>query len=170
VNAERFELLSQGAQDIRAYDVVKDIQRVERFIGGQPGWSGAVLVLANDPAYWSRPSHGRRTNADAFRIYEGQEITGSRIWGTATGAGTMKSREAALELHGDYRCRWSDYSALPGNRGQFRLVKSRGVGLPRLIAVCADALCGSDRAFGFQPTVRGRCLGHPIRSPETALP
>jgi hypothetical protein len=122
VNAERFELLSQGAQDIRAYDVVKDIQRVERFVGGQPGWSGVVLVLANDPAYWSRPSHGRRTNADAFRIYEGQVITGSRIWGAATGAGTMKGREAALELHGNYRCRWSGYSALPGNRGQFRLL------------------------------------------------
>jgi hypothetical protein len=101
IKEERFELLSQGAQDIRAYDVVKDIQRVERFIGGQPGWSGAVLVLANDPAYWSRPLHGRSTNADAFRIYEGQEITGARIWGPATGAGTMKGREAAVELHGD---------------------------------------------------------------------
>jgi hypothetical protein len=34
----------------------------------------------------------------------------------------MKGREAAVVLHGDYRCRWSDYSTLPGNRGQFRLL------------------------------------------------
>ena len=29
---ESFDLLSQGAQDIRAYDCIKDISRVERFV------------------------------------------------------------------------------------------------------------------------------------------
>jgi len=62
------------------------------------------------------------TNADAFRIYEGQQMTGNRIWGAVTGVGTMKGHEAAIELHGNYECRWSDYSTLPGNRGQFRLL------------------------------------------------
>jgi hypothetical protein len=66
VDGEHFELLSQGAQDIRAYDVVKDIQRVERFAARQPGLGGAVLVLTNDPGYWLRPTHGRATNAQAF--------------------------------------------------------------------------------------------------------
>jgi hypothetical protein len=58
---EQFTLLSQGAQDIRAYDVVKDIHRVERFVDQRPGWSGAVLVLTNEPSYWQRPGHGRAT-------------------------------------------------------------------------------------------------------------
>lgn len=71
VAGERFALLSQGAQDIRAYDVVKDVERVERFVGGQRGWSGAVLVLTNDPAYWQRPEHSRVTNADAFACTRG---------------------------------------------------------------------------------------------------
>lgn len=35
INGEEFRLLNQGAQDIRAYDVVKDIHRVERFIREQ---------------------------------------------------------------------------------------------------------------------------------------
>lgn len=122
VGSERFELLNQGAQDIRAYDVVKDVQRVEQFVGGQPGWSGVVLVLTNDPGYWSRPTHGRITNADAFRIYEDQMISGNRAWGAATGAGTMKDRERAIYLHGEYRCRWSDYSVLPGRKGRFRML------------------------------------------------
>jgi hypothetical protein len=121
VENESFALLSQAAQDIRAYDVVKDIQRVEQFVG-RPRWSGAVLALTNDPGYWSRPSHGRVTNADAFRIYEGQRINGRRSWGPNTGAGTMKGRQAAIEIHGDYTCRWSDYSSLPGPRGRFRLL------------------------------------------------
>jgi hypothetical protein len=122
VDSERFELLNQGAQDIRAYDVVKDVQRVEQFVGGQPGWSGVVLVLTNDPGYWSRPNHGRITNADAFRIYEDRMISGDRAWGVATGAGTMKDRERAIQLHGEYRCRWSDYSVLPGRKGRFRML------------------------------------------------
>jgi hypothetical protein len=122
VDGEHFRLLSQGAQDIRAYDVLKDVQRVERFVDGQPGWSGVVLVLSNDPSYWSRPGHGRATNADAFRIYEDRVISGSRGWGPGTGAGTMRKREAAIELRGDYRCHWSPYSALPGAQGQLRLL------------------------------------------------
>jgi hypothetical protein len=122
VENERFTLVNQAAQDIRAYDVVKDVKRVEQFVS-QPHWSGAVLVLTNDPGYWSRPSHGRATNADAFRIYEGQRINGRRSWGpNNTGAGTMKGRHTAIEVHGDYTCGWSDYSSLPGPRGRFRLL------------------------------------------------
>lgn len=122
VDSERFELLNQGAQDIRAYDVVKDVQRVEQFVSEQPGWSGIVLVLTNDPSYWSSPTHGRITNADAFRIYEDRMISGDRAWGVATGVGTMKDRARAIHLHGEYRCRWSDYSVLPGRKGRFRVL------------------------------------------------
>lgn len=122
IDGEAFALLNQGAQDIRGYDVVRDIQRIEQFVGKRQDWSGAVIVLTNDPGYWSRPSHGRATNADAFRIYENQTVSGRRAWGPATGAGTMKAREAAIELRGTYTCRWSDYSARPGVRGRFRLL------------------------------------------------
>ena len=135
---EHFELLGQGAQDIRAYDVVKDVQRVERLVDMHPGWSGLVMVLANDPAYWSRPAHGLATNADAFRIYEGQVLYGSRAWGPRTGAGTMKDRTQAIELRGSYTCHWSQYSSLPGSRGTFRLlavsVDARGAETPVLPA------------------------------------
>ncbi len=122
VEGEHYELLSQGAQDIRAYDVLKDLQRVEQFVDMRQGCSGAVLVLSNDPSYWSRPTHNRATNADAFRIYENQVLSGRRAWGPATGAGTMKKRESAIELHGTYRCSWLEYSALPGHWGTFRLL------------------------------------------------
>jgi len=122
VDGEHFQLLSQGAQDIRAYDVVKDIQRVEQLVNGQPGWAGAVLALTNDPGYWSRPGHGRVTNAQAFRIYEDEVISGTRAWGPDTGTGTRRGREADLQLRGTYRCGWTGYSALPGHLGNFRLL------------------------------------------------
>lgn len=66
VNGKRYELKDHGAQDIRAYDVVKDVVRVERFIAGQRGADGAVIVLANDASYWRPAKVGDTSNAAAF--------------------------------------------------------------------------------------------------------
>lgn len=117
---ERFELKDQGAQDIRAYDVVKDIVRVEKFVAAMPGSNGAVVCVGNDPSYWVAPSHGRVTNADAFRLHEGTVLHGARVWGPRTGAGTSRGREEPLVLTGTYRMAWADYSTLPSPRGAFR--------------------------------------------------
>jgi len=120
VGGETFALKSQGAQDIRAYDVVKDIHRVERFVKGGAGLNGAVVVLTNEPSYWQRPSHTIETNATAFRLYEATVLSGRRSWGPQTGVGTMKGREVALDLVDEYACTWSDYSTVGGVRGRFR--------------------------------------------------
>lgn len=120
VAGERFELKDQGAQDIRAHDVVKDIVRVERFVSAMPGSNGGVVCVGNDPSYWNTPTHGRPTNADAFRLHESTVLHGTLAWGPLTGVGTSRGREEPLALVGTYRMAWSDYSALPGPRGVFR--------------------------------------------------
>lgn len=117
---EPYQLKDQGAQDIRGYDVVKDVVRVERFVAAMPGSNGAVVCIGNDPSYWTAPTHGRETNAHAFRIHEGTILQGSRAWGPLTGAGSSKGRQERLVLYGTYRMAWSDYSSLPGPRGTFR--------------------------------------------------
>lgn len=122
VEGEAFALTSQGAQDIRGYDVVKDICRVERFVEQRPGSDAAVVCLTNEASYWRPVSHGRQTNADAFRTYEGNRLHGIRDWGPLTGVGTRRGREPALPLRGDYQLRWRDYSALAGAAGVFRLL------------------------------------------------
>ncbi len=120
VAGQRFELKDQGAQDIRAHDVVKDIVRVEKFVAAMPGSNGAVVCVGNDPSYWNAPGHGRATNADAFRLHEGTVLNGRRAWGPLTGAGTSRRREEPLVLIGRYRMAWAAYSTVPGPRGQFR--------------------------------------------------
>jgi hypothetical protein len=120
VDGERFELRSQGAQDIRAYDVVKDIVRVERFVARRPGTNGAVVCLSNDSLYWRVPTHGRATNANAFRLHDGVALSGSRAWGPLTGKGSSKGREEPLVLTRTHRLRWQDYSQLPGRGGAFK--------------------------------------------------
>lgn len=119
-DAEHYALKDQSAQDIRAYDVVKDIARLEGFVSGRPDSNGILICLSNDPAYWLPVKHNRPTNADAFRLREGTVLSGIRRWGPLTGAGTRKNREAALALRGEYPLRWRDYSQLEGGRGRFR--------------------------------------------------
>lgn len=121
VEGEKFALLRQGAQDIRGYDCVKDIGRVERVVADGYARSGLVLVISNDPSYWRAPSHGRATNAAAFRLHDGLVLSGSRAWGPNTGAGTMAGgRTAPVDLRGTYSLAWQDYAKLPGPRGVFR--------------------------------------------------
>ncbi len=122
VNGEHFALKNHGAQDERGYDVIKDIERVERFVAAHSGWNGIVATLTNDPSYWRPPRHTRSTNAQAFRLCEGNVLHGVRAWGPRTGAGTRKNREADLTLAGQYACTWTDYSTLAGERGRFRLL------------------------------------------------
>jgi hypothetical protein len=75
---ETFDLLNHAAQDIRAYDCIKDIAPVEEYIAGRQGAAGAVVVLTNDPSYWTLRSHGHITNAHEFRIHQGTAILGTR--------------------------------------------------------------------------------------------
>ena len=112
VGDERFELKNHGAQDLRAYDVVKDITRVESFIANRPEADGAVVVLTNDPSYWRAPKVNDTSNAAQFRLCEGNVLTGVRKWGPNTGAGTFKGRETPLEIRGAYRLHWTPYSKL----------------------------------------------------------
>jgi len=54
--------VSHSAQDIRAYDCIKDVSRVEKFANNRPGADGAVVVLTNDSNYWTaRNTAGRLT-------------------------------------------------------------------------------------------------------------
>lgn len=117
INDEQFDLLPQGAQDIRAYDCVKDVKRVEQFVSTVAGGAGLVLVLTNDPAYWRAVSHGRQTNADAFRLREGSTLTGKpgmgfehRRWHDArTRESTGIARYLYLSVAGLLFDRWKEW-------------------------------------------------------------
>jgi len=118
--SESLALKNHGASDLRAYDVVKDIARVERFVGERPGWAGLVIAMTNEAAYWRASTHGRATNADAFRLFEGNVLVGERRWGPNTG-GTSRGRETPLTLRGTYELRWSDFSRVDSSpAGIFR--------------------------------------------------
>jgi hypothetical protein len=118
IDGEAFALKHQSAHDIRRYDVVKDIVRMERFAARFDAPAG-VLVLTNDPAYWT--SRRRTDTIDAaFDLSDLNRLNGIRAWTAAAGAGTIKGRADPLIISGSYDLRWHDYSDLGAGGGRFR--------------------------------------------------
>lgn len=103
LNGEHYRLRNQSAHDIRRYDVLKDIARVEAVIEARGASNGYVVVLTNDPNHW-QPSESTGTADQAFRIHEGRVLTGALAWGASAGAGTTRGREQRIRLSGVYRC------------------------------------------------------------------
>lgn len=121
IGGETYALKPQGAQDIRRYDVLKDVWRMEQFIAQRPGAFASVIVLSNDPAYWKGPKSEQTYDA-AFSLREGRQISGTLNWSEQTGAGTKRGREKPLQLNGSYQMRWANYSQIDGRFGEFRLL------------------------------------------------
>lgn len=133
IGDELFALPRQGAQDITGYDVVKDIVRVEHYVGTGMAVAGVVVALTNDPSYWTDPAHGRVTGAAAFRLYDGTVLTGERAWGERSGPGTRKGREATLVVRGQHTLRWLPYSDRPEvRRAEFRVLVIELAGVERM--------------------------------------
>lgn len=111
VNAERFALLNQSAQNLGRYDTLKDVQRVETIVAAVPHSSGFILLLTNDSSYWT-PSRTPDAVDALFRMHERRTITGKLEWGSGASAGTRKAREAGLSITGTYPLTWLDYSTV----------------------------------------------------------
>lgn len=120
VNGEQYHLKNHGAQDIGAYDFVKDICRIESFATHLDGFKcGYVLWLTNDNYYWRAPVNPNAGYA-AFSVHDGAKKTGIMSWGTQLSAGTIKTREKELQLMGEYDISWNDYSILDVKSGSFK--------------------------------------------------
>jgi hypothetical protein len=109
ISGELFQLKNQSAQDIRRYDFIKDIKRLEDIAVERKNFTGYAIMLTNDSSYWSEPSI-QGTIDCKFRLQEGRVLEGKLAWGKEASEGTTKGREQALVLNGRYGVQWQDYS------------------------------------------------------------
>lgn len=120
VDGEIFDLPFQSAQDVRRYDFVKDVGRLEMLRQEGLADDGFAVALTNDPSYW-QPNVREGTTDAAFRLPEGRRLAGVLNWAAHTGAGTMRDRTTPIALGGDYLVTWRDYSKIADERyGHFR--------------------------------------------------
>ena len=118
LEGEAFHLKAQGATDLRRYDVLKDVERLERF-NAIYGGKSYVIALTNDPAYWRAVKSDRTIDA-AFRLCEDRLVAGELRWASHASAGSMRGRERVISLGTEYRLSWNDYSNLAMTAGYFR--------------------------------------------------
>ena len=120
VSGERFVLRDQRAQDIRRYDFLRDVQRLEDEVSEGRAGQGFAILLTNDPSYWQPPQRDETVDA-AFRIHEGRNVNGELAWSPSASEGTTRGRTVPILLNATYRMRYQDYSNLVGQKyGQFR--------------------------------------------------
>jgi hypothetical protein len=155
VSGEHFVLKNQSARDIRSYDTVKDIQRIEELLGHRKIVSGGVLCLTNDPAYW-KGSIRQDTNAAEFSLQEGRVINGVLRWGTATGPGTMKRREKPIRIAGSYQASWKNYSVIDG-------VEFRYLWVPVTVAAPVQPIGEVEPKLSLSVRAKSKKTGHAER-------
>jgi len=111
-NKELFNLRPDIAQDISRYDFIKDITRLERYVGSHPKSIGYAIILTNDDLYWRDGIRG--INSKDFFLNEGRILKKEKKmdWHSNTGNGTKKGREKPLELQRDYHLHWKEYSTI----------------------------------------------------------
>lgn len=129
IQGEEIYLKDHSAHDCGRYDFLKDVQRLEEVSGCgiYPIEEAYAVLLTNDPAYW-RPSSKPSPVDQQFRIHEGAVISGARRWGEGAGAGTIRSREGAIELRGTYCITWQDYNPVDACQFKYCVVRVNRIG------------------------------------------
>ena len=109
---ESYSLRNHGADDIRSYDIVKDVVRVESLVSERLVSAGAVILLTNEPLYWrasagiqdyERPRVQNSRRPDARR----RAVLGTDHWGFKQGkrAALIPQRKLSHPLAGLLRHR-----------------------------------------------------------------
>ncbi len=109
---ETYSLKNQSARDVRRYDFVKDIERLEKVMRLEHSRGGYAILLTNDQNYWKHPPNPPNTVDAAFRVHESSRIDGRLAWSERAGAGTTKGRHAPIRLGRSYKLQWRDYSRI----------------------------------------------------------
>ena len=119
---EGFDLTDQGASDRRCYGYWKDVERLEKIKESKIIANGYAICLTNYPVYWERVGEG--TISELFRITEGRKVNNKILsWLKKPSAGSIKSIEDNIEIKGNYKITWKNYSDVSGVKFKYSILK-----------------------------------------------
>lgn len=120
-NDEKFILKNHGAQDLRRYDFVKDIKRIEYCKEKLENFKeGYAIMITNDKAYYKEYNSNNITVCHDFRIHNGKVLEKDLSWKNNPSLGTIKGRESNIILSGNYDLLWDNYSCI--NNTEFKVL------------------------------------------------
>ena len=112
-----FKLKNHSAKNIRSYDIIKDITRIEAYCSQNKLEKGYVIVITNDSGYWKPYSKvNPNTNSYEFNLGEKRILSGELKWRKKAARG----KESPLNILGEYEVNWKNYSQLDSPNGIFK--------------------------------------------------
>ncbi len=127
-NTSGVVLKNQGAEDLRRYDFIKDISRIEQLRDDpDPEYDfmcGYAIFLTNSNHYWSARKSWEDCIDQAFRIHQDKGTLGGNDlhWDNDASAGTMKGRETPLSTD-VYKIDWKHYLNDPDPEFQYLSIR-----------------------------------------------
>jgi len=108
VGSERFRLKRGAAKDQGSYSFIKDIMRIESFIGDDRTAKGHAILVTNDSSYWTASQKLNPIDPD-FHLIQDRVLHGRLTWAPHAGEGSKKGYEEPIALRGHYRLNWRDF-------------------------------------------------------------
>ena len=112
-SSEPFELRGHEALDLARLGFIHDVYRLEGWTSTYPNTNGVAILLTNDNRLWETPRTPNPSRDHAYRIHQGQSITGELTWGTAEKPYPANDRS----IRGTYDADWRAYSTLDDRSG-----------------------------------------------------
>lgn len=130
VAGEAFHLADSYVPEA-GYDVIKDINRIERITAATPNTSGAVVTISHADLTWRDRDVDPNRHWYPFRIAEGVALGGNLAWPAHTKPGSIgRDRLAPIALAGEYTCHWQPYSIV-GEGGAREVFKTLRFDIPQ---------------------------------------
>ena len=104
---ELFDLRDQSAYDVRCYDFLKDIYRLETLKSENLINRGYAILLTNCKAIWNGGNDN--TGYESFKVGGKKENIdeGEHEWGNKVGEGTKRGRKDGIKIGNTYKIEWS---------------------------------------------------------------
>ena len=117
IDGVEYNLRNHSALDIRRYDCLKDISRLEELLKVGTIEDGYFLLITNDNNLWQNTSD-KNVRDKEFRFYDKGKITaGTKTWLNNPASGTIKGRIKKITIHKEYNVNFKKYSTLNPNNG-----------------------------------------------------
>ena len=147
INGEDYSLTTHGAKDIGRFNFRKDLFRIEQFLNKNKSQNGFLLIITNDPGYYSQNVSIKNVLDSNFSFHNGATINKNdlswnydnidkRIYEFILKDNKWKYREKnkyhwacvgekflRLNLVNEYKVEWKDYSKINNSIFKFCLIR-----------------------------------------------
>ena len=108
VNGMHIKLRNHSAIDVRRYDCLSDISRLEKLKLDNDIDEGYLYLVTNMKGFWSEKGNNKDTVDADFR-FNNKITKGTKRWSEKASKGTIKHRDKLIKINSDYNVKFENY-------------------------------------------------------------